>query len=156
MSRVFVDFVAGIEGCDARLSVLASVDLEVRASEIVGIVGAPASGKTTLALCAAGLLRPNSGTVRWCENPRPADSLFFHSGGDLPRRVLGIAASWSSRLVVLDDPFSGVAGADYSRITRWVETAARHGAAVLLTSREGSALEPVATTLRVLSRGQLC
>lgn len=43
--------------------VLESVELEVRAGEIVSVVGANGVGKTTLLACMAGLHRPTSGTV---------------------------------------------------------------------------------------------
>lgn len=43
---------------------LAGVELEVRAGEIVGLVGPNGSGKTTLLRVLAGMLRPTAGTVR--------------------------------------------------------------------------------------------
>jgi ABC-type multidrug transport system ATPase subunit len=58
---------SGIPGCSAAVRVLHRVDLDVLPGEVVGIVGGPGSGKSTLLLCAAGLLRPDAGTV---ERPR--------------------------------------------------------------------------------------
>lgn len=43
--------------------VLSRVDLEVRAGEILGVIGETGSGKTTLARATVGLLRPDSGRV---------------------------------------------------------------------------------------------
>jgi len=43
---------------------LAGVDLEVRAGEIVGLVGANGAGKTTLLRILAGFQRPDAGSVR--------------------------------------------------------------------------------------------
>ena len=40
------------------------VDLDVRAGEIVGLVGANGAGKTTTVECAQGLRRPDAGTLR--------------------------------------------------------------------------------------------
>lgn len=46
--------------------VLRDVSLEVRAGEMVGVVGPNGGGKSTLLLLMAGLLRPSSGRVRVC------------------------------------------------------------------------------------------
>ncbi len=42
---------------------LSGVDLEIRAGEIVGIVGETGSGKTTLARATVGLVRPAAGSI---------------------------------------------------------------------------------------------
>jgi ABC-2 type transport system ATP-binding protein len=44
---------------------LRDVSLDVAAGELVGIVGRSDAGKSTLLLCLAGLLRYDSGTIRW-------------------------------------------------------------------------------------------
>ena len=44
---------------------LRDVSLEVGAGEIVGVVGRPDAGKSTLLLCLAGLLRADNGTISW-------------------------------------------------------------------------------------------
>src|SRR3954470_8909551 len=44
---------------------LRDVSLEVMCGEIVGLVGRPDAGKSSLLLCLAGLLRADSGTVTW-------------------------------------------------------------------------------------------
>lgn len=54
---------SGVAGCSAKVRVLRRVNFDVAHGEIVGVAGAPGAGKSTLLLCAAGLLRPDSGTV---------------------------------------------------------------------------------------------
>ncbi len=48
-----------------RLRVLADASLEVRAGEIVAVVGSRGEGKTTLLEVAAGILPPDEGRVRF-------------------------------------------------------------------------------------------
>lgn len=48
-----------------RREALRGVDLDVEQGEILGIVGDKGCGKTTLLLCVAGLLRCDSGSIRW-------------------------------------------------------------------------------------------
>jgi len=56
---------AGVRGCSVTVDVLRGAALDVAAGEVVGIAGGVAAGKSTLLLCAAGLLRPDAGTVEW-------------------------------------------------------------------------------------------
>ncbi|MER5946535.1 ABC transporter ATP-binding protein [Streptomyces sp. NPDC001904] len=48
-----------------RTRVLTGIELDVRAGEIVGVIGETGSGKTTLARAAVGLVRPDAGAVRF-------------------------------------------------------------------------------------------
>ena len=56
---------AGVRGCSVTVDVLRGAALDVAAGEVVGIAGGVGAGKSTLLLCAAGLLRPDAGTVEW-------------------------------------------------------------------------------------------
>ena len=65
MEGVRKTFSRGLARAIRRTAALTNVDLEIEAGEIVAIAGAEAAGKTTLLQCAAGLLRPDAGEVRW-------------------------------------------------------------------------------------------
>lgn len=91
---VFKRYRAGIPGCSAAIDALRGIDLFVRSGEIVGIAGPPGAGKTTLLLCAAGLLRPDAGTVSWfgassIRPCRPAGTAYVTAGG-VPYRFMTV------------------------------------------------------------------
>jgi energy-coupling factor transporter ATP-binding protein EcfA2 len=58
-------YVAGAGRCMASVGALDGVAIRVGLGEAIAIVGPPCSGKSTLLRCAAGLLRPDEGAVRW-------------------------------------------------------------------------------------------
>src|SRR5580765_7899868 len=74
MCGVSKSYDAGVRGCSATVSVLRDVHLDVASGEIVGIAAAPASGKTTLLMCAGGLLRPDRGFVSSFGGPPRRDA----------------------------------------------------------------------------------
>jgi NitT/TauT family transport system ATP-binding protein len=62
---------------NADLVVLDDVSLDLKAGEIVGLLGRSGSGKSTLLRIVSGLLKPTSGDVRWRGQPLrgPADGV---------------------------------------------------------------------------------
>lgn len=67
----------------ADLVVLDDVNLDLRAGEIVGLLGRSGSGKSTLLRIVAGLLAPTAGDVRWRDapltGPAPGIAMVFQS-----------------------------------------------------------------------------
>jgi len=74
---------------------VAGVDLEVRAGEIVALVGQSGSGKTTLARTILGLQQPTSGRV-------------VYNGTPVPRSAKGLKAYRREVQLVLQDPTSAL------------------------------------------------
>ncbi|MCW8384649.1 ATP-binding cassette domain-containing protein [Streptomyces justiciae] len=53
------------------VEVLRGVDLEVRAGEVVALLGRNGAGKTTTLMALAGMLPVTAGSITWLGNPRP-------------------------------------------------------------------------------------
>jgi energy-coupling factor transporter ATP-binding protein EcfA2 len=92
-------FRAGREGCAASVGVLRGVNLALMGGEAAIIVGVAGAGKTTLLRCAAGILRPDQGLVRWAaapiglraiERPGYVDLQLYPRGVTVPRPALPI------------------------------------------------------------------
>ncbi|MFE2727319.1 nitrate/sulfonate/bicarbonate ABC transporter ATP-binding protein [Kitasatospora sp. NPDC059327] len=75
-------------GADGELPVLSGIDLQVRAGEIVALLGKSGSGKSTLLRCLAGLLPPSSGAVSYRGTPlagaNPGTAMVFQTFALLP------------------------------------------------------------------------
>jgi ABC-2 type transport system ATP-binding protein len=59
---------AGANHESRTVRALDGVTMSVHRGEIVGVTGSHGAGKSTLLLCAAGLVRPDGGTVRWFDS----------------------------------------------------------------------------------------
>ncbi|WP_328308372.1 nitrate/sulfonate/bicarbonate ABC transporter ATP-binding protein [Streptomyces sp. NBC_00442] len=75
-------------GADGELPVLGGIDLQVRAGEVVALLGKSGSGKSTLLRCLAGLVPPSSGTVSYRGSPltgaNPGTAMVFQTFALLP------------------------------------------------------------------------
>lgn len=65
MVGVWKSYAVGVRGCSGTVAVLRDLTLHATLGEIITIAAAPAAGKSTLLMCAAGLLRPDRGTISW-------------------------------------------------------------------------------------------
>ena len=64
MSDRDVVTVRGLRKTYGARTVVDSLDLDVRAGEVLGLLGANGAGKTTTVECLQGLRRPDAGTLR--------------------------------------------------------------------------------------------
>ena len=75
-------------GADGELPVLSGIDLQVRAGEVVALLGKSGSGKSTLLRCMAGLVPTSSGTVTYKDTPltgaNPGTAMVFQTFALLP------------------------------------------------------------------------
>src|SRR3954471_10281626 len=78
---------AGLGQCRARVQVLCGVSFSLAEGERLAIVGAAASGKTTLLHCLAGLRRPDGGEIRWQGQPPGGAARPIHTQ---PGRLNGV------------------------------------------------------------------
>ena len=73
---------------EGPLPVLEGVSLQVRAGEIVALLGKSGSGKSTLLRCVAGLIAPSGGTVAYRGSPlvgaNPGAAMVFPTFALLP------------------------------------------------------------------------
>jgi len=158
MCGVWKSYDAGVCGCSATFTVLRDVSLDVAPGEIVGIAAAPVSGKTTLLMCAAGLLRADRGHVTWFGGPPRRDASDRPDGialaGDrpFPYGFLTIREAVEYAAIVRDLPLRDSA----QRVTDALE---RAGLSAISHRRvdtlEGNALARLAIASALLARPRL-
>jgi len=158
MCGVWKSYDAGVRGCSATVSVLRDVHLDVAAGEMVGIAAAPASGKTTLLMCAGGLLRPDRGFISWFGAParrdaaaRP-DGIAFAGDRPFPYGFLTAREAIEYAAIVRDLPLRDSA----ARVAFAIE---RSGLAPIahrrVDSLEGGALAQLSVATALLARPRL-
>lgn len=79
-----------------RHQVLNQAWLQVRAGEAVGLIGANGAGKTTLLRIAAGLVRPDGGSVRWSSMQDEGQARIRYYGGEMTLPPSVPARRWAS------------------------------------------------------------
>jgi ABC-type multidrug transport system ATPase subunit len=135
LSGVHKQFVVGTANCRASAHVLRGVELSVRSGECVAIIGAPGTGKSTLMLCAAGLVTPSAGEVRWFGEASRANAERRAVYYATPRDFLRCGTAEEHVIHLVD-----LAGAQPPpTVDAWIEQRCSRGDAVLLCSRDESA-----------------
>ena len=164
--------------------VLNQVWLQVRGGEAVGLIGSNGAGKTTLLRIAAGLVRPDGGSVRWAD-ARPALRYF---GGEMTlapdvavrrwaslfgvrvddrrrigqlsrgnRQLLGlrlVLGGSDADILLLDEPWEGLDPNGSAWLTERLARWRDQGAAVLISSHRFHDLDSVCTRFVMLQGGR--
>lgn len=126
-------FSVGAGACLASAEVLRGVDLELPAGESVAVLGPSASGKSTLMLCAAGLLKPESGELKWFGDSSRAAAAhrvrYYCTPADLAAMDRGIDAQL--HLVDLHAPIESSAS-----MASWIDERCGRGDSVILVAHD--------------------
>jgi ABC-2 type transport system ATP-binding protein len=94
---------AAVTKAFGRHKVLNQAWLQVRSGEAVGLIGANGAGKTTLLRIAAGLVRPDGGSVRWAPMQGDQDARIRYYGGEMTLPSSVAARRWASLFGVPSD-----------------------------------------------------
>lgn len=160
LHQITKTFRAGTTGCHAHAEALRGVDLAIGEGEIVGVVGEAGSGKTTLLRCAAGLLRPDDGTLTWAEVPpdaAPWRAVYLHaaaSAGNLGPEVAR-QGSVPPALLLVDDAFAGVVPAARASLVARYRRFSAQGTAVVVSARSRVDLRGLGARLVSLHAGRV-
>jgi ABC-2 type transport system ATP-binding protein len=91
---------AAVTKAFGRHQVLNQAWLQIRAGEVVGLLGANGAGKTTLLRIAAGLVRPDRGSVRWSPMLDEERARIRYYGGEMTLPPSVPARKWASMFAV--------------------------------------------------------
>lgn len=145
-------YVVGVGGCLAIADVLRGVDVTLCAGEAIVIVGARGSGKSTLMLCAAGLLSADAGELRWFgESSRGTAirrTLYHHSSVDMMRA----GAIDEPHVHLLDVP---VLDEESRGVDQWIGERCDRGDAVLVGTRSEALASRLGARVLALRGGRL-
>lgn len=145
---------AGLRGCTATARALDGIHLHVDRGEVVAIVGGPSAGKTTLLLCASGLLTADAGTIDpVCSvDGRVTRTTYYRDPVHL--RVADDVDPWDVALIDNVDRVRGDVARAFALLSA-IRRVHHHGAALVLATRDAQAVQHVADRLLVLEHGHL-
>jgi energy-coupling factor transporter ATP-binding protein EcfA2 len=144
-------YTAGSGACVASANVLCGVNLAVGSGESVALAGPAGAGKSTLMLCAAGLLGHEAGDVRWFGEADRAVAA---------RRVSYHCTPWNATSLECGDRplihLLDFASADVDRHTmaRWIDTRCAAGDAIVVATRDEELAHHLASRVLVLRGGR--
>ncbi|GAC1694839.1 MAG: hypothetical protein NVS9B3_13040 [Gemmatimonadaceae bacterium] len=146
-------FRAGVAGCSLTARALCGVSLVLRRGEVTVLSGPAGGGKTTLLLCAAGLLRPDAGRVWWCDGARSAAYLSCSGTERVTPLLVGALARDPS--LMLCDGLPRVGTSDDATVRHLLDRACRNGVAVAVAVREGPSLRDWGSSHLLLESGRV-
>jgi ABC-2 type transport system ATP-binding protein len=94
---------AAVTKAFGKRQVLNQAWLQARTGEVVGLVGANGAGKTTLLRIAAGLIRPDGGSVRWSSITGDDEARIRYFGGEMTLPPSVPARRWASLFGAVTD-----------------------------------------------------
>jgi ABC-type multidrug transport system ATPase subunit len=160
MEGVCKTYEAGARGCRGVVRVLDGASLRVGAGEIVGVVGGEGVGKSTLLLCAAGVVKVERGRVwwgdgeDWCGERALSRPRYLDLGGRSASRDVRDAMASGAALVLLDHASEALLSELRGMLAQWRPRGARPSA-VVVTSRSRAELARLVSRVLVLRDGRL-
>lgn len=141
-------YTVGIRGCVASAEVLRGIDLTVRSGEAIGLVGDADVGKSTLLLCAAGLLAADAGDIEWFgtrDRSAAAQRVMYH----VTRTDLMRAGPLGEPHIHLLDV------RELPRIDSWIAARKEAGDTVIVAARVNQDVQEMADRIVMLRGGVL-
>lgn len=145
---------AGLRGCTASVRALDSVNCWLGRGDVVAVVGGPSAGKTTLLLCAAGLLVPDEGSVERGDHVDGATPRVVYFKDPINVRAADDADLWDLALIDNVDRVHGDVARAFALCSA-IRRTRDHGMALLLAARGAEAVQHIANRIVVLERGRV-
>ncbi len=149
LHRVWKSYVAGVDGCSARVWALRGCSLDIARGERIGVVGRRGAGKTTLLRCLAGHLAPDAGRIEATVSAR----CYLSSLTDLQRLPSG--APPSGILVLLDITSASRGGAAHDSLLAMSRILSPFTAALVIAGLDAASVTPLVDRVTLLEDGRL-
>jgi len=147
-------FIAGAQGCRAQVVALRCASLVARCGEVIVLVGPAGAGKSTLLLCAAGLLRPDAGTVGWFGSSAPdVTRVRYVRAVNEALDAQRCLATVGGGLLLLDVALEAMNGEERRRAERLASDARRASTALILCARRSTSLGEIQCRGILVERG---
>ena len=150
-----------------KKTVLNDVSIEVRPSEVVGLLGRDGAGKTVTFYSILGLLRVNSGHIFL--DGEELDALLdeFHiayvrhvparalSGGERRRCEIARAMAANPTIMLFDEPFAGIDPLSVRDIKAMIANLESHDVGILITDQNVREMVGILDRVYVLHEGRI-
>jgi ABC-type lipoprotein export system ATPase subunit len=149
-------YVAGVAQCRVEVRALTRVSAQVRRGEILVVTGPAGAGKSTLLYCAAGLLRPDDGRIRWFGGDTPPSglrALFSRSRSRSCVRALRELSRAAPDLLLVDGVIEHLDPCAMASVADAFLDAARAGSCVIVGTARDDALRGIAHAVLHLKAG---